>query len=482
MQNTIFHVAANETLGVVRDFANAKTIAAPTLVRGVGVCLKMRLFAKREGMEAYPIESFDGIASWQWAMDNDFNESTTYKLTGDNAHISVAGIMELIDGEEVSYTEISIPIPDMNTEELATWLGAEKSKNGLHGELLGLDSTGSQVFIIQVENFTVRNRISSLGNPTPIDPDFLTAAQVRALLASGMECEFSSDGESWHADQTGLDTLVRFRLRGESGGAWSDPVALVAGPRGLPGVDSFCYAAYASDATGANFSLIPSSALKYRAEIHTSSPIAHPVAGDFASATWIKYIGEDGTGAGDMTRIVYDSDGDGRVDSADEAAHAEEADVVPWAGITDKPAAFAPASHTHTITELFDPVRQKVVSEPSPSTLYLDSPIVMNSVIHTNPFLEIDFQTLKDTPDGTVLQGEPGDFFTWEFHLKTNVTITGVAVGSLASSMVGITIPGQLDLVNNSTTIHVFVIRGIYKSGAVNNLILQVNYAYSYGA
>ena len=45
MQNTIFYVAANETLGVVRDYANAKTATPPTLMRGVEACLKMRLFA-----------------------------------------------------------------------------------------------------------------------------------------------------------------------------------------------------------------------------------------------------------------------------------------------------------------------------------------------------------------------------------------------------------------------------------------------------
>ena len=35
MQYTIFYVAAYETLGVVRDNANAKNATAPTLVRGV---------------------------------------------------------------------------------------------------------------------------------------------------------------------------------------------------------------------------------------------------------------------------------------------------------------------------------------------------------------------------------------------------------------------------------------------------------------
>ena len=37
MQNTIFYVAANETLGVVKDYANAKTVTPPTLVRGVAL-------------------------------------------------------------------------------------------------------------------------------------------------------------------------------------------------------------------------------------------------------------------------------------------------------------------------------------------------------------------------------------------------------------------------------------------------------------
>lgn len=35
MQNIIFYIDAHETLGVVREYANAKSAAAPTLVRGV---------------------------------------------------------------------------------------------------------------------------------------------------------------------------------------------------------------------------------------------------------------------------------------------------------------------------------------------------------------------------------------------------------------------------------------------------------------
>ena len=79
MQETIFYVAAGETLGAVRDFANAKSAAPPTLVRGVSALLRMRLFAHREGLEPYPLDALDGIVRWQWAMDTDFNEATAYK-------------------------------------------------------------------------------------------------------------------------------------------------------------------------------------------------------------------------------------------------------------------------------------------------------------------------------------------------------------------------------------------------------------------
>lgn len=94
------------------------------------------------------------------------------------------------------------------------------------------------------------------------------------------------------------------------------------GAAGADGVSSYTYVAYASDASGADFSLTPSDALKYRAEIHTTTAIETPDAEDFAGATWVKYIGDDGTGTGDMTKSVYDTNDDGIVD------HAATADAV----------------------------------------------------------------------------------------------------------------------------------------------------------
>lgn len=163
------------------------------------------------------------------------------------------------------------------------------------------------------------------------------------------------------------------------------------GAAGADGVSSYTYVAYASDASGAGFSLTPTNALKYRAEIHTTTAIETPDAEDFTGATWVKYIGDDGTGAGDMTKSVYDTNNDGIVDHAATAdavgatTAAQVADAVSkahthankatldkfgetngkptfdgseiggasnWNDITGKPETFPPSAHNHAITDV----------------------------------------------------------------------------------------------------------------------------------
>lgn len=163
------------------------------------------------------------------------------------------------------------------------------------------------------------------------------------------------------------------------------------GAAGADGVSSYTYVAYASDASGTGFSLTPTNALKYRAEIHTTTAIETPDAEDFAGATWVKYIGDDGTGTGDMTKSVYDTNNDGIVDHAATAdavgatTAAQVADAVGkahthankatldklaeadgkltfdgseiggasnWNDITGKPETFPPSAHNHAITDV----------------------------------------------------------------------------------------------------------------------------------
>ena len=80
MQDLIFYVAANETLGAVRDYANMRNESAPTLVLGVSVCLRMRLFTERNVATPYPISAFSGIAAWNWSMDGDYDHSTAHGI------------------------------------------------------------------------------------------------------------------------------------------------------------------------------------------------------------------------------------------------------------------------------------------------------------------------------------------------------------------------------------------------------------------
>lgn len=178
MQEVKIYVSAAEAVGAVRDYANAKNASAPSLVRGIETMLKLRLFGSANDLTPYPIEQFSGITAWKFVMDADYLESTNYKLQADNAHITVASVTE----NEQNYTEVSIPLIETNTEELVEWLGNTKSKSGLTAELVGYNGNGDAVFVLQIENFTVRNRLISAGDPTPIEPDYLNEAQVRALI------------------------------------------------------------------------------------------------------------------------------------------------------------------------------------------------------------------------------------------------------------------------------------------------------------
>lgn len=182
MQDLIFYVAANETLGAVRDYANMRNESAPTLVLGVSACLRMRLFTERDVATPYPISAFSGIAAWNWSMDGDYDRSTTCKLTADAGSITVHSVTDSINGETMTFTEFVIPISTMNTEELTTWLGTAESKRGLTGELVGYDTDGNAVFVLQIENFTVRNRVAGIGEPTSQNQELVTRTEAQSMI------------------------------------------------------------------------------------------------------------------------------------------------------------------------------------------------------------------------------------------------------------------------------------------------------------
>ena len=136
-------------------------------------------------------------------------------------------------------------------------------------------------------------------------PAFHVDAQ--GLLSTKGTYDAEAEDFSFLATDTGD---VYFKNSGTSGD-WSAPIAFQGDP-GTDGVDSFTYVAYASDASGTDFNLTPSSNLKYRAEIHSGTAIVTPILSDFSGATWVKYIGDNGTnGANAFVYIGFASDASG---------------------------------------------------------------------------------------------------------------------------------------------------------------------------
>ena len=165
MQEHILYLDAHESVAVVRDEKNMRTLPPPTLVRGTACILKLRLFAGRLGTTPYPTANLYDVVSWQWAMDSDFYDRSPYKLVGDNQNIELNSVQEFRDGIGRVYTQITIPMPSMETNELARWLGGEPVRAGLTGELTGFDATGAPIYILQIEGFKIRNRIVASAAP-----------------------------------------------------------------------------------------------------------------------------------------------------------------------------------------------------------------------------------------------------------------------------------------------------------------------------
>lgn len=337
MQELIMYAVANSTLGQVRDYANGRNVNAPKFTRGFGATVKLRLFRNTDVADPYPLADFANVVSWRCVWDKDFNQATSPVLVADNANILVHSVTETINGASWTFTEVVIPVPDMNTSELVALIGTSEEINSLNMELVGIDGQGNEIFGLQIKGFSARNRIYYGGTPTELPVDYLTADQARGLVAAGVVRQFSDDGETWHDSQTADDVYYRERSASSASSAWSSPIALLRGPQGDPGdagTSMFTYVAFAEDANGTGFSLTPTSELCFRAEIHVNEEISTPTLSDFtdAGATFYQYMWppEDdesssssssggGTSTGDMLKSVYDTNDDGKVDSAEQA-------------------------------------------------------------------------------------------------------------------------------------------------------------------
>ena len=332
------------------------------------------------------------------------------------------------------------------------------------------------------------------GVPVPVPEQNQILALLHGFIAQGLAVQGSADGETWtnYAEIENFQALRWFRLRIKGSSAnWSDALPLIVGASGTPGADGedgadgqsvYPYIAYASDTNGTDFTMEweenAESSLKYIAYLLSTSPIASPTAADFAGL-WVRFGGLD-------LRAYWEAGGE--EESVDWEDIANKPTLFPpsthqhnWSDINDKPTSFTPSAHTHLVSDQIDKARQTTASEATPNTLYINKDIIVKSENHTSGTLTIDFPYIKDK-DGENYTVQSGDVFTWELWITATAEINSITAGgnSTIEKLAGF--PETLSLINNAATRHVFTVRGIYKSGAVNNLKLLVNYAYSEAA
>lgn len=90
----------------------------------------------------------------------------------------------------------------------------------------------------------------------------------------------------------------------------------VNGTDGEDGTNAYVHIRYSVAADGTGFVATPTAATKYIG-IYAGTSSTAPA--DKTAYAWSKYVGDSGTGSGDMTKAVYDQNDDGKVDHAEDA-------------------------------------------------------------------------------------------------------------------------------------------------------------------
>ena len=103
-----------------------------------------KLFRNTDVADPYPLADFANVVSWRCVWDKDFNQATSPVLVADNANILVHSVTETINQASRTFTEVVIPVPDMNTSELVALIGTSEEINSLNMELVGIDGNGDE--------------------------------------------------------------------------------------------------------------------------------------------------------------------------------------------------------------------------------------------------------------------------------------------------------------------------------------------------
>ena len=453
MQKIDVFLRASSARAVAVDEYNNAVGTLISITRGMQAEFVLHLFHGEDFESAYTAADLDSIASWIWYADDDYDTTTPPIL------IVPAGAIT-VDGDGL----IHIPVTETNTAEIIEFLGTRETKN-LKCELAGFTAGNTAPsFILQWE-FSIRNRIGAegTGQPEPVGDANYTAAQIDALFAAANLVEYSIDGETWHAECPVGAMWRRYKNSAIAGAQWTVE-SLSPGAPGIDGADgvdgadgsnAYLYVAYAADAAGSGFSLVPDESLKFRAEFSSAVLIAAPSLADFtaAAAVWVKYLGDDGDG--DMSMADFVNDGGTGIVLA--AKVAETANSVDYANVQNAPEA-----------------ARQIVGYAAGGRLPVEYHVVYAAGVCNTGLLELIFDVFRG---GKTYSGSDGDIYTWEYHVTASAHIAVITPGENVTLLFVWDDEVGLPLVDGKTTLHVFTVRARYSSTA-QRFVYAVNYAY----
>ena len=175
---------------------------------------------------------------------------------------------------------------------------------------------------------------------------------------------------------------------------------------------------------------------------------------DATTSTFQVYNGADGNGTGDMLATTYDTNADGKVNSADSA------DSVPWSGVSGKPATFSPSAHAHAIADVTG--LQASLDGKQPSGSYAPS-------VHAHAVSDVT--GLQAALDGKQVAGS----YAAATHTHTVADVTGLQAALDGKQAAGsyATLAGAESLSNKTLSAPIST-GAIYDNGSVRGNIVAV--------
>lgn len=152
MQKVDIYVKAGSfSVGTITDESGAERRCAPELLVGGKYEIALHVF----GADA---STFADVAAWRIALDNDFNVHSAPLAIATSATVAEWGTKGMT---------ITFALDHLDTAELLEWIGVNRSKGHVTLEVVGSDENQVDQFVLQLDGFGIRNRLTGTDTPTP---------------------------------------------------------------------------------------------------------------------------------------------------------------------------------------------------------------------------------------------------------------------------------------------------------------------------